>query len=180
MDQHSTQLSVNKMKIETEKLYIRSLNETDKNDYFEIAADPVVRKYLGNGKPLTREQAEQIIVDNMQIEKMKGYSRYAVILKKGDIYIGYCGYASLYGNIDFGWQYAKKYWNNGYGTEAAKSVLKFGTDILKFPLIVSFALPENKGSLKIMKKIGMSLIGEWIIPGGRSVIRYEYKSVPSL
>ncbi len=166
--------------LETERLYIRSFNENDKNDYAEIAADPDVRKYIGNGKPAARDQAEQLIVDNMQNEKVKGYSRYAVILKEGNIFIGFCGYASLHGNIDFGWQYAKKYWNNEYGTEAAKSVLKYGVDILKFPLIVSFALPENQGSLKIMEKIGMSLIGEWIIPDGRSVIRYEYKSVPSL
>ena len=54
-------------------------------------------------------------------------------------------------------------------------MLKYGIDILKFPLIVSFAHPENIDSLKIMENIGMRCIGEWFLPDGRSVIRYEYK-----
>jgi ribosomal-protein-alanine N-acetyltransferase len=142
------------MLIETERLYIRGFTEDDKADYVEIATDPDVMKYIGNGRARTREQAERFVADNIQIEKDEGYARYAVILKEPNIFLGYCGYASLYGNIDFGWQYARRFWNNGYGTEASRAVLKYGIDILRFPLIVSFAHPDNIGSLKIMKKNG--------------------------
>lgn len=167
------------MMIETKRLFIRSFCKNDINDYVAIATDPDVMKYIRNGKPATEGRAEQFVIDNMHNEKVRGYARYAVVLKEFNIFIRFCGYASSFGNIEFGWQYAKRYWNNGYGTEAARSVLKYGIDILNFPLIVSFAHPDNIGSLKIMEKIGMCLIGEWILPDGGSVIRYEYKLDPN-
>ena len=50
---------------------------------------------------------------------------------------------------------ASKYWGKGYATEAALACLQFGFDELGLDEIVSFTVPNNLRSRKVMEKIGM-------------------------
>lgn len=47
-------------------------------------------------------------------------------------------------------------WRQGYETEAAKAVLEVGCEDLHFDEIVSFTVPENVRSRRVMERIGMS------------------------
>lgn len=49
----------------------------------------------------------------------------------------------------------KKYWNKGYGTEAARACIEYGFQQLGMTEIVARANKENIGSIEIMKKVGM-------------------------
>ena len=57
--------------------------------------------------------------------------------------------------VEIGWRFLPEHWGNGYATEAAKAWLEFGFNQLDLPEIVAFAVPENTGSLAVMKRIGM-------------------------
>ena len=68
--------------IETKRLFIRSFSKNDKSDYVAIATDLDVMKYIRDGKPATQERAEEFVIDNIHNEKVRGYARYAVVLKE--------------------------------------------------------------------------------------------------
>jgi [ribosomal protein S5]-alanine N-acetyltransferase len=127
--------------------------------------------HLLTGKPQTFDEARQYIEKCIASEDENGLSRYAVLLKVANELIGFCGYKMIDGEIDFGWRYAKRHWNNGYGTEAARAVMKYGIEDLKLPKLVAVALPENAASIRIMQKFGMERYGfaEWT---GKKTIRY--------
>ena len=74
--------------------------------------------------------------------------------------------------MDFGWRYASAAWGNGYGTEAARAVLAYGLETLRLTTIYAEAYVENRGSLRIMQKLGLEKVGERIFHG-RQVHRYE-------
>ena len=57
--------------------------------------------------------------------------------------------------VEIGWRLSSQAWNKGYATEAAKAVLKVGFEQFKLQEIVSFTVPENKRSMRVMTKIGM-------------------------
>ena len=69
--------------------------------------------------------------------------------------MGFCGYTTLDGELDFGWRLGKKFWNQGYGTEAAAAALDYGIERLGFNRITAVAFVENEASIRIMQKLGM-------------------------
>ena len=80
------------MKIETDRLLIRPLVETDLDSFANLVADPDVMKYIADGKILPRHKAFYYIKECIMLEKTLGYSRYAVLLKDNASFIGFCGF----------------------------------------------------------------------------------------
>lgn len=81
--------------------------------------------------------------------------------------------AKIFGNktADIGWIIDKKYWNQGFVTEAAFAVLEFAK-ILGVKKVVAQCDSENIGSWRVMEKIGMKKYSD-------NGIRYN-KSEPNL
>lgn len=65
--------------------------------------------------------------------------------------------------IEIGWRLAADYHNQGYATEAAKSVLQIAKS-LGIGRLYSFTARINKPSERVMQKIGMCKIGEFDHP----------------
>ncbi|KAA3596215.1 MAG: N-acetyltransferase [Calditrichaeota bacterium] len=141
--------------VETDRLFIRTFSLQNIPDYAKIVADSEVVRFLGNGKTQTYKEAQDYILNCIKNYSELGWSRFAVETKETSELIGFCGFANYNNEIDFGWRYSPKFWNQGFGTEAAKAVLEMGINKFKFPRIVSIAYPQNIGSIRIIEKIGM-------------------------
>ena len=46
-------------------------------------------------------------------------------------------------------------WNRGYATEGARAALRSGFEVFQLEEIVSFTVPPNLASRRVMEKIGM-------------------------
>jgi RimJ/RimL family protein N-acetyltransferase len=57
--------------------------------------------------------------------------------------------------IEVGWRLAVEFWGRGYATEGAAAALTFGFQTLALPEIVSFTVPANLRSRRVMERIGM-------------------------
>jgi len=60
-------------------------------------------------------------------------------------------------NIELGWQFFKKAWGKGYATEAATALKDTLIAQGGVNYISALTTEENIGSVRVMKKIGMSL-----------------------
>jgi RimJ/RimL family protein N-acetyltransferase len=58
--------------------------------------------------------------------------------------------------VEIGWRFAHACWGNGYATEAARALLEFGFDHVGLEEIVSFTVPANRRSRRVMERIGMT------------------------
>jgi RimJ/RimL family protein N-acetyltransferase len=58
--------------------------------------------------------------------------------------------------IEVGWRLDAAYWNKGYATEGARVALDFGFRWLQAKEIVSFTVPLNVRSRRVMEKLGMT------------------------
>jgi len=58
--------------------------------------------------------------------------------------------------VEIGWRLAADYWGRGYATEGARAALEFGFQALKLEEIVSFTVPGNVRSRRVMERIGMA------------------------
>jgi RimJ/RimL family protein N-acetyltransferase len=57
--------------------------------------------------------------------------------------------------VEIGWRLARDHWGHGYATEGAAAALAFGFDRLGLDEIVSFTVPANTRSRRVMEAIGM-------------------------
>lgn len=63
-------------------------------------------------------------------------------------------------SAELGYWLVKDFWNQGFMTEAAKEVLRFGFEEVKLHKITVAHFSENKPSEKVIKKLGFRFIGE--------------------
>jgi RimJ/RimL family protein N-acetyltransferase len=58
--------------------------------------------------------------------------------------------------IEIGWRLAAEYWGRGFATEGARAALAFGFKSLRLEEIVSYTVPANLRSRRVMEKLGMT------------------------
>ena len=68
---------------------------------------------------------------------------------------------------EIGYEIAPLHWGNGYATEAAEAIVKFGFGELKLHRIAAWCIAENTASSHVLEKLGMRLEGrlreqEWL------------------
>ena len=144
------------VRIETQRLVIRSFEEGDVPEYAEIVGDLRVTRYLGDGRPYSQEEATAYIRECIALESEIGFSRYAVLLD-GEL-IGFCGFKPDRDHIDLGWRYAHQHWGHGYATEAARAVLEYGTETLQLAPIVAVSYEDNVASVNVIQKLGFQFV----------------------
>ena len=74
----------------------------------------------------------------------------------------FVGYVGLWpadyveqGMVEVGWRLAREHWGHGYATEAAREALRFGFEQVGLDEIVSFTVPANERSWRVMERIGL-------------------------
>ncbi len=143
--------------IETERLVLREITFDDKEELFQLHSDPKVQKWTGEPVVTSMKEIEQAIRIRLNDYKKYGLGRLAVIQKTTNEFIGWAGltYLPEFDNVDLGYRLKKKYWGMGFATEASKAIIDHSFNVLNIDLIIAIALPENKASIRVMKKVGM-------------------------
>lgn len=158
--------------IETERLILREVLESDLDGMYELDSDPVVHKYLGNNPIKTKEQAMKYINFIRNQYEEFGIGRFTAIEKSSGDFIGWSGIKlntgekeALNGKQDFydiGYRFIPRYWGKGYASESSLASLDFGFKELNIETICGAADVNNIGSNKVLQKIGLNFIEEFM------------------
>jgi len=164
--------------LETERLVLRDFREKDTKAIFELDSNPKVHKYLGNNTISTYEEAEKIIEFFKTQYEDNGIGRFAAFEKVSGEFIGWSGLKLNVGKkeelngftnfIDIGYRLLPKFWGKGYASESAFACLNFGFKQMNYDVIYAAAQNSNIGSNKILKKIGLKLINEFVFEGEKA------------
>lgn len=148
--------------IETERLLLRPWKEKDRAPFAQLNTDPRVMEFLL--KPLSREESDAFIdrIDAHFAEH--GFGFFAAELKQDSSFAGLIGLAIPPCTVPFpfspcveiGWRLSASHWNQGLASEGARAVLHYAFETLQLPEIVSFTVPANKRSQRVIEKIGMT------------------------
>ena len=144
-----------RLTLETKRLILRPFELTDAEAMFNNwASDPEVCKYMTWNHHESIDTTQMII--NMWIEQYQQPERinFGIVLKETNELIGgidVCGYID--GVPVVGYVLSRKYWNNGYMTEAFLEIIKL-LKSLGYQQIKVDAMIENIGSNKVIQKCG--------------------------
>lgn len=146
--------------IRTDRLHLRRWLPGDREPFARMNADPRVMEFFPGA--LSREESDAL-VDRIEAHFQRhGFGIWAVEIRGITAFAGFIGIsvpsfkAHFMPCVEIGWRLAAEHWNRGYASEGARAVLEFGFRSLLLTEIVSFTVPANIRSRRIMEKIGMA------------------------
>lgn len=147
------------MILETERLYLREMNQSDYTALCKILQDKDVMYAYEHAF----DDAETQEWLDKQIKRYNdlGFGLWAVILKKTDEMIGQCGLTMQdYGDkqvLEIGYLFQKAFWHNGYASEAAIACKSYAFKALNADEVFSIIRDTNIASQRVAKRNGMSV-----------------------
>ncbi|MDQ0154466.1 GNAT family N-acetyltransferase [Robertmurraya andreesenii] len=142
--------------LETERLILREIIETDRLDILEYLSDEEVMKFYGMSPFRDEEEALEEINWYRKIFDFGVGIRWGITLKEINKVIGSCGFHNWdkrHHRAEIGFELSKHYWNKGIMGEALRAIIPFGFVELNINRIQALVEPENFASLGLLKKL---------------------------
>jgi len=144
----------------TDRLILRRWSDSDREPFARINADPRVMEFFA--ECLSRERSDAL-VDRAECHfREHGFGPCAAEFRGDGTFIGFIGLSipsfqtHFTPCVEIGWRLAADYWRQGLATEGARAAVRYGFEILGLEEIVSFTVPANTRSRKVMEKLGMT------------------------
>lgn len=150
--------------LETERTYLREMTQNDYEDLCEILQD--VETMYAYEHAFTNIEVQNWL--NKQLERYEqfGFGLWAVIDKKTECFIGQVGLTiqNVEGKeeLEIGYLIKRKYWHNGYATEASIACKKYAFNCLNKDRVVSIIRDNNYASQNVAQRVGMKIESQFI------------------
>jgi RimJ/RimL family protein N-acetyltransferase len=147
-------------KLKTPRLTLRGWRDSDLAPFSDLNADPRVMEYLP--ATLSRPDSDAFAKRISGHFSEHGFGLWAVEVRELREFIGFVGIsiprfdAHFTPCVEIGWRLAHPYWGEGYATEAAREALRYAFLERELDQIVSFTVPENQRSQRVMRKLEFS------------------------
>ena len=151
----------------TDRLLIRETIDSDIPELYRIGTDQAVTKYI---VPMQPTLEEEIVYTKAYVRHMYAFYDFGLwtVLEK-DAYgqervIGRAGLFPsdrMDGQVEMGYMIASECQENGYGKEAAETVLRYAFNVLDLEEVHLFVEKENKASVKLAETLLIK------VPGGQ-------------
>lgn len=144
----------------TPRLSLRQWRDADLEPFAALNSDAEVMRHFV--APMTRAQSDEFASVVHATIAQQGWGLWAVEVQGGAPFIGFVGLnrpnfeAPFMPAVEVGWRLARPYWGSGYATEAARAAVAFGFDELDLAEIVSFTVPANDRSRRVMERLAMT------------------------
>ncbi|MBI3151619.1 MAG: GNAT family N-acetyltransferase [Chloroflexi bacterium] len=144
--------------ITTPRLVLRPFTMNDRDVLFAIVQEPDIFRYFPTQEAWPLEKVERYI--NYQIAHWKkfNYGHWAVVMRETGQIIGWNGleYLPDTDETEVGYLISMAFWGNGYATESASAIVKFGINKIGLKEIIGLTHPQNFASQRVLEKSGLS------------------------
>jgi RimJ/RimL family protein N-acetyltransferase len=159
--------------LESERLYLRRAALEDLPLFVRMDSDPEVMRYIGDGKVVTDTKrtetalAARVLAD---YDRFPGLGLWVACTRQDDQPVGWfslkpCNVA-FFGaggalqeptrHVEIGYRLQRSSWGLGYATEMARELIAHGFAQLGLEEIVAVTIHENRASIRVMEKVGLS------------------------
>ncbi|MBX9791235.1 MAG: GNAT family N-acetyltransferase [Pirellulales bacterium] len=141
-------------------LLLRPWRDGDLPAFAALNADPRVMEFLP--AVLDRAASDAMAGRIRDHFARQGYGLWAVEVPGVTDFAGFVGLnvppfeAHFMPCVEIGWRLAVDYWGRGYATTGARAALHFAFDKLQLAEVVSFTVPHNVRSRRVMERLGMA------------------------
>lgn len=150
-------------KLETDRLILREIHLDDTEAIFCCwMQDEEVSKYMWWRASNDINKAKEFVefeIGNLENDK---WNRWIIVLKNTKEIIGTCliFFNHEEAHWDISYNLGKKFWGNGYMTEAMGIVVKYAVEVMKIKEISTVYAIENQASGHVLQKLGFQIVKE--------------------
>jgi RimJ/RimL family protein N-acetyltransferase len=156
----------------TARLVLRRPEAPDVEPLIAMDADPEVMRYIGTGAiiPPDRDRALQAVSRWREQWDEQGFGMCSVIVRETGEYAGWVTLAvpaflpEILPAVEIGWRLRREHWGQGYATEAAAELLRFGLTGAGLDRVVSIRHIGNARSERVMDKLGLRFEFQTTVP----------------
>jgi RimJ/RimL family protein N-acetyltransferase len=147
--------------LETERLLLRRLMPEDLDALFVLYSDTELRQYFPEGALTYEETREELewFLHGHPLRPELGL--WATIHKATGHFIGRCGLLPWkiddQPEVEIAYLLDKRFWGQGFATEAAQGIMQYGFTQLRLPRLISLIDVRNQASIAVARRIGMQL-----------------------
>ncbi len=165
------------MILETERLYLRQLTQSDHAALCRILQDEETM-YAYEGAFSDEEVQNWLERQFMRYETL-GFGLWAVILKESGEMIGQCGLTMQPWKeeevLEIGYLFERKHWHHGYATETAQACKQYAFEKLNAAEVCSIIRDSNTASQNVAIRNGMEIADTWTKHyRGVDMLHYRY------
>lgn len=151
------------MILETERLYLREMEQSDYASLCKILQDAEVMYAYEHA--FDDDEAQAWLDKQIKRYEDYGFGLWAVILKETGEMIGQCGLTMQECDgqevVEVGYLFQKSFWHQGYATEAAIACKEYAFDKLNVDEVYSIIRDNNIASQNVAKRNGMTCKGSF-------------------
>jgi RimJ/RimL family protein N-acetyltransferase len=154
--------------IATERLDLGLLTPEDAPFILELLNEAAFLRFIGDKGVRTLADAREYILQGpMDSYRRLGFGLYIVTLRSvatpgagapaPGAPVGICGLVKREGlaDVDVGFAFLGRYRAQGFASESAAAVLRYGRETVGLPRIVAITAPDNHASTAVLEKIGL-------------------------
>ena len=154
--------------LSTEHLELRWLTQDDAPMMLSVWNDPAFVRYVGDRGVRTLEQARAALeAGPLKLYADFGYGPFHIKRRADGADLGICGLFRRDGldEPDIGFAILPDFCGQGFGFEASLAVLDHARDSLKLSSVIAIVSPQNRPSVGLLEKLGMSYERPVRLPG---------------
>lgn len=166
--------------LETERLLLRKLSDSDADILFPYWSCPEVTEYFTMEPFKQRQEAVEMIQLLNSLYDKDDAIRWGLVIKNTGMLCGTCGFHNLrpeHKRAEIGYEIGKQYWGQGIMAEALRKILEYGFSNMSFNRIEAFINKGNQKSMNLVEKLGFlqdGLLREYEFARGSYVDQYCY------
>ncbi len=148
--------------LETNRLLLRELVESDADGLFGIFSSPQAMEYW-SFPPLSRpEQAVALIHEARELALSGTGLQWAIVRRDTGQLIGKCGFNEIrhrHRRGDVSYVLAEAHWGQGFASEALGALMRYGFKALNLHSLEAGITPGNDSSTRMLQRLGFRLEG---------------------
>jgi ribosomal-protein-alanine N-acetyltransferase len=159
------------MILETQRLALKPILESELSTLHMIFTDPYVRKYLFDDKILPLQQVDEMLKQSRKHFEEEKFGLWFIRINDESEVIGFVGLWYFFDEEQPQLVYAMlpKALKKGYATEAATRILDYCFNELGYEYLLASCDQPNLESQKVAERIGMRRVEERIVNGNPAV-----------
>jgi len=133
------------------------MEETDRRFMQRFLSDGELTRWLPVDYPCPLEQAHLHVDRRLEHWERFGFGTFVLVAADGADPVGYCGLEHVVETsfVDLRYGLIQDAQGQGLALEAAMRIMSHGFGELQLPRIYGAALPDNRASVAVLKKVGM-------------------------
>lgn len=149
------------MNLQSERLSLKEINKDDIEILYKLNSIPEIDEFNTIGIPKDKETTRKVyqpVLDDQKSETRKLFC-WLIYKKNTKDVIGVAGMKSSNDRFKTGEIYynlSPDFWGWGFATEVAQRLIKFGFEKLGLHRIEAGVATENKRSIRVLEKVGMT------------------------